>query len=567
MGLTFQHLGQLRILFGDTWKDPSGAAIGSGLGVLSNDASGMICMERASTGPCSGTAPLFPTGGHVTWYAATRPYPTSGIWFKRQAPPVNFFLDLLRRIAPMRVYRNGTQQVQMDAAQTPVAGFSNYPTSTRPVPAGLVPSAFAIFNRHELIPCTQDAQCAPFSCDPNLGTRLIPGFYVTTACWRGSNPAADPGCNGAAGLCVDRGSSVYGSPDAPTPEGRRMAAVQALQVGAMLQTLGVETPTSAVTKDWRTNRFINPTAKTVESFVPSNPIANDYRPANGLEPRTNEKVLLWGRPGFIGNKAAGRSSKLYFAYNDMPRYERAGDIGWRPQYFSGLSGGVPTFSPTETAAVPLNFYTDESRTQTTDVDAYDCVGQMSVSWVSAINKWVMFYGGDAFPMYDRFVNGQLQPHDPYLYNAAFGLEPSSVPNLTFNPYGAISFRTADHPWGPWSAAQHLFPTNPIEMSMQYGPYGILHDPACRDPNACMPHEEFVTSIESASEQFSRLFPLDPALGSASLGIHYGYMYGPNIIDPWIVDVSGAGRRAAVIHWNVSTWDPYQVVLLRSRIEL
>ena len=43
---------------------------------------------------------------------------------------------------------------------------------------------------------------------------------------------------------------------------------------------------------------------------------------------------------------------------------------------------------------------------------------------------------------------------------------------------------------------------------------------------------------------------------------YGFLYAANIIQPWIKPV---GKSVDVI-WNVSTWDPYRVVLMRTRID-
>jgi hypothetical protein len=42
---------------------------------------------------------------------------------------------------------------------------------------------------------------------------------------------------------------------------------------------------------------------------------------------------------------------------------------------------------------------------------------------------------------------------------------------------------------------------------------------------------------------------------------YGFLYGANIIEQW---TRPAGGGVDVI-WNASTWDPYRVVLLRTRI--
>jgi hypothetical protein len=64
-----------------------------------------------------------------------------------------------------------------------------------------------------------------------------------------------------------------------------------------------------------------------------------------------------------------------------------------------------------------------------------------------------------------------------------------------------------------------------------------------------------------------------ALGvqNALSGDKVGRLYAPNIIDDWTADVTPEERRAtgphsAEIYWNVSTWNPYQVMLVKSRID-
>jgi hypothetical protein len=50
----------------------------------------------------------------------------------------------------------------------------------------------------------------------------------------------------------------------------------------------------------------------------------------------------------------------------------------------------------------------------------------------------------------------------------------------------------------------------------------------------------------------------------------GRLYGPNILDDWTEDVTddasrARGERAVEIYWNASTWNPYQVVLWKTRL--
>jgi len=42
---------------------------------------------------------------------------------------------------------------------------------------------------------------------------------------------------------------------------------------------------------------------------------------------------------------------------------------------------------------------------------------------------------------------------------------------------------------------------------------------------------------------------------------YGWLYGANIIEEWI---RPAGKSVDVI-WLASTWDPYRVIMLRTRL--
>jgi hypothetical protein len=101
-------------------------------------------------------------------------------------------------------------------------------------------------------------------------------------------------------------------------------------------------------------------------------------------------------------------------------------------------------------------------------------------------------------------------------------------------------RTADHPWGPWSAPQDVIVGGRYEEpgSGEFGPGGALFHPDCEDPT-CAP---------------SSAVPVLQDTG-------HGWFYGVNIIEPW---TRPAGDGVDVI-WNASTWDPYRVVLLRTRI--
>jgi hypothetical protein len=67
---------------------------------------------------------------------------------------------------------------------------------------------------------------------------------------------------------------------------------------------------------------------------------------------------------------------------------------------------------------------------------------------------------------------------------------------------------------------------------------MLHHPACT-VEGCAPHSQ--TAFYHPDE--------------------YGFFYSANIIEQWTRAVDGG----VDLIWNASTWDPYRVVLLRTRI--
>jgi hypothetical protein len=54
------------------------------------------------------------------------------------------------------------------------------------------------------------------------------------------------------------------------------------------------------------------------------------------------------------------------------------------------------------------------------------------------------------------------------------------------------------------------------------------------------------------------------VGWQTKGFQYGFLYGVNIIEQW-TEPRGLLNQDADIYWNVSTWDPYETILMRSRI--
>lgn len=231
--------------------------------------------------------------------------------------------------------------------------------------------------------------------------------------------------------------------------------------------------------------------------------AADYEPGNGA-------LLMWGRPGFDDQSNQGEAPP-YFMYHPLP-FQVVGDrIVFEPRYMTGLADGKPTFGSNQAQATPL--YLGE----------FEPVNQAAVSWIAPLERWLMIYGGSTVDFVNVSGNaGQSQP----------------VP-------GAIHARVAPEPWGPWS--------DPVPV--------LTNDQAAEDivcgkqaPGGCLPPP--TPPIRPACLEVA-----DPAGG--------GVLYGANIIDSYTREVrSESGRgRAADVFWDVSTWHPYSVVLIKTRVEI
>jgi hypothetical protein len=110
-----------------------------------------------------------------------------------------------------------------------------------------------------------------------------------------------------------------------------------------------------------------------------------------------------------------------------------------------------------------------------------------------------------------------------------------------DPDGAIHARFAAHPWGPWSRPVSVLSAGDPSVSpplagSQYAPGGILFHPACTP--GCVPTE--------------------PTTGAGD----FGRLYAPIVVDAW---TEARGANAVDIYWNVSTWSPYGIVLMKSRV--
>lgn len=479
LGFSVKHQGALYFLFGDTWSTPQGRTIDP----FSDDTQAQISLVD------------FPNGAAVDAWVDAHAAPAGQPPWTAAGPPLRFITDA-GAIAPLRLLRDGVQQ-SLGLGRTPIAAWSNGSD-------GL----FALFLRLQPLPCAVAEPVCPdgFSCDTQLGTVLGVQGEGAVPCVIGEDGGCVP-LGGVAGFCQDRSSSAYDTSAA----GRRQGVVYQLELANQAQ----DQPGRYLSQPFNTNKFINPSARTVADFDPSrrDGQGNDYRPPSA--PGLNAKVFLWGRPWFVGAGLAQRDARLYFAYLDLPRFSDAGRTELRFHYFSGLSDGVPQFSTIQSDAVALDLsYPGE----TPWVESWDVTGQISVAYVEPLRKWVMLYGGDltASPL-------QFMGQDPDL--------------VRHDPEGAIHLRVADQPWGPWSEPQQLFnaTTSSGEVSaLPSAPRGVVRRPDCTD-SACPPHEPFYPAQER------------------------GFLYGANIIQEWTTPRDDG----AELYWNVSTWDPYQIVLLKT----
>jgi hypothetical protein len=251
-----------------------------------------------------------------------------------------------------------------------------------------------------------------------------------------------------------------------------------------------------------TNKYLSLTVRAVRAFDPSRDNERDYTPGSGA-------LLMWGRPGFDEQQHDGEAPP-YFMYHALP-FEFDGDqIVFRPQYFRGSAGGTPTFGSSQADAVPL--YTGE----------LEPVNQAAVSYVVPLSRWVMIYGGGVVD----FSN------------------PDATAGHSQPVRGAMYARFAPDPWGPWTDPAPILREEDVAQDIVCGKHA---------PSGCLPPP--TPPIRPACIEL-----VDPHGGGA--------LYGANIIDALTRTVRPeTGRGAAAdVFWNVSTWHPYSVVLVKTHVE-
>ncbi len=187
-----------------------------------------------------------------------------------------------------------------------------------------------------------------------------------------------------------------------------------------------------------------------------------------------------GKAGlFVFGSGTYRKSDVRLAFQPAADIENPSSLC----YFAGSDhAGQPTWSCRESDAQPLL--------------GQECVGELSVSYNRFIKKWIMLY------------------------------------NCRIDDMNRIVLRSAQQPWGPWSAPQ------------------IIFDPA-RDKGFChfMHHSWQSEKCDILS---------DPEHEDRS-----GDPYGPYQFE----DFATGDSHGTTIYFTMSTWNPYTVVLMRSTLSL
>jgi hypothetical protein len=286
--------------------------------------------------------------------------------------------------------------------------------------------------------------------------------------------------------------------------------------------LGVASTDDLATYDsvlrWQTAKFSQAAVRTIAKFS-ERTSGSDYQPGH-------DTLLMWGRPSAVSEH--GRQAPLYLMSHALPlARDSSGQLTFAPRYFAGVdeTTGEPKWTEAEPEARPIALDGQESG------DPYEVVqitGQMSIAWLpSPIDKWVMLYGGDV-------AESAL-------------LDPASTRSK--HAPGAIMLRFANHPWGPFTPPlPHLVPGFPTQTGAAAGPGGFLYSPECRDAG----------DQRCAAPNPARA----PSCSELEAAPARGWLSGPNIIAPYLRPNAEGGID---LFWNVSTWNPYGIQLLRTKL--
>jgi len=405
--------------------------------------------------------------------------------------------------AAIEVLRDGAS-LDMGLNRTPLAGFSDGQR------------AVGVFESATFVRCAEKtsqtaSQCpTPFTCESKIGVCLPTVLGVPQLC----DVQTNAGCL-TGQLCALDGPGYCVDPSSTQPQLENQVPLE----------VEFSTPRQGYAASWdskftfATNKFYNMTARTV-SMLSDNLEQADYRPGT-------HTLLIWGRPGFTSGP--GLDTGLYLMAHSLPfQSDAAGKWLFEPRYFAGVDArNRPRWTDNQEDAEPLAL---DGEIDGDPTEVVTPVKQLTVSWLGTpINKWVMLYGGGQ--------NVWL----PDLKNDSTSLD-------------GIVLRFADHPWGPWTAPQLHWPAGtPDTLDTPRGPGGVLFDPRCVSKAG---HPCAQSDPSRPAHVFNK--GCQPPLTETD----FGHLYAPNIIDAYSQPTKDGADLD--VYWNVSTWNPYRVLLLKTR---
>ena len=112
--------------------------------------------------------------------------------------------------------------------------------------------------------------------------------------------------------------------------------------------------------------------------------------------------------------------------------------------------------------------------------------------------------------------------------------------MLYNCPNAIYYRVADQPWGPWSDQLTLF-----DPRCDHGYCHLIHSPHCCDFQAA--------DCAAGKAKDNLVGDADRTAGP----------YGPYVIS----SLTKGDATSTTIYWLMSTWNPYEVVLMKSTLQL
>jgi hypothetical protein len=180
-------------------------------------------------------------------------------------------------------------------------------------------------------------------------------------------------------------------------------------------------------------------------------------------------------------------------------------------FYAGGVGGQPKWlsrKQWESKRISLDQWTPPAGAEIFDANPSSerCVGEHSVTWNAPLHSWLLLYGCAIGPFASR-----------------------------------IEARTAPDPWGPWSP-----PTVVLSQEGNPGLLCTLLQKAAGCPN--LRNYWWLTN--------EKKWP--------------GYLYAPFVMERFTVDATpeGVGQpRQATIYWLLSTWNPYVVTVMQSKLKL